>query len=285
MSNSKPVESKFKPIMVPEMYGVVNGFSGLLRDIILQIAHLLWFNTKALRAMFGMCQNHYLWGVHKFFLKQPINLNANLLVSAKKDKRFPEDRIYCTFPSHSADLLVTLQDDTVYADACLKKDIYRWDIQIKYAKKAESIFWIGAVYETDPKDSDEHHRCCLWRTLANDEMETDKWSFRFGRSATGAGKLLPLELRGAEPALLAPPIVVPDKSRVGLEFNGSKKTLSLFVGNVKVPYVISVRLLPVFLGVAGRGGSVCTSLSFRRLPAATPSSVVCKVCWLSGVCG
>ena len=69
-------------------YDVINGFSGMKRDIVLRLCELLWFKTPIIRAVSfciiflaliffsllklkitGMCEEHYIWKSHWYFEK------------------------------------------------------------------------------------------------------------------------------------------------------------------------------------------------------------------------
>lgn len=66
-----------------------------------------------------------------------------------------------------------------------------------------------------------------------------------------------------------------DRSLVTAEVDVSARTLSFFVNEKKVPIAVSNVNVPLYFGMAGWRGGSFTSVSFHRLPTATPSPDRC----------
>ncbi|GHT90691.1 hypothetical protein FACS1894122_01610 [Alphaproteobacteria bacterium] len=48
---------------------IVNGLSGMQRDIVLRLCDLLWNQPGAIKNIIGMCDEHYPWKGHSYFVK------------------------------------------------------------------------------------------------------------------------------------------------------------------------------------------------------------------------
>lgn len=69
-------------------YDVVNGFSGMQRDIVLRLCAIVWENVGKIKAIIAMSQTHFMWKNHSFFVNGRPN---NLLVNFVDNDAFPKN--------------------------------------------------------------------------------------------------------------------------------------------------------------------------------------------------
>lgn len=70
-------------MLVEVVYEIVNGMCGMKRDIVLHLCCWTWNQCKKneIKAIIGMCEEHYLWKGHRSFLKKkPFGFKNYLII-------------------------------------------------------------------------------------------------------------------------------------------------------------------------------------------------------------
>lgn len=234
------------------------------RDIVLRLFSLLWYMQNEIRAVIGMCEKHYRWKMHKYFLKsrpvkQPTFFRPNSKAGCQITHTFSGEQ--CTFSNES-----TVR--TIFLSTKITKGVFRWNVRISYGSKKsnnDSYFYMGvASYDLLEKCADG---------LLNG---VGTCSFLFERDHDGS---LNLSLRG----VVEPPdaagnsggTTVPDNSVVSVEADVAARTLSFFAGEKKASDVISYIPVPFHFGMSGYADQSFVSLSLLRLAVSTPSASAC----------
>jgi hypothetical protein len=57
-----------KDTVVSDLFEVVNGMSGLMRDVILNLSSLMCEKPHGIRAIFGICEEFWGWKNHPYFV-------------------------------------------------------------------------------------------------------------------------------------------------------------------------------------------------------------------------
>lgn len=240
-------------------FDVVNGFSGMRRDIILKLCRLMWNDLRKIRTMIGMCHEHFRWKNHPYFVKsRPHNIHAGFRPS-------PPDRSIIT-----SSRCVFIKADctpTVFLDKNISTGVFRWTITINYSQEGRSDIYVGsAPVECIPLHNDHSlgfryaGDCSLQcRRREDGSLATDLWGAR------------------DEDCYPVEEARVPDGSMVAVEVDTFLRTISFFVGEKKIPHAFSNIRTPLCFGASGTINSCITLMSLRRLPASTPSPVVVGV--------
>lgn len=156
------------------------------------------------------------------------------------------------------------EDRTVFLSALVTQGVWRWTVEITYGTVGSSQLFIGAAAAD------------ILNTCDTSYLGSPKgtWSFapwRFGTGDLGS-KLFGVK---NDTSIPTSETCVPDGSLVTVEVNTEARTLSFFVGERKVPRVVSNVHTRLHFGISGRNKPSFTNVSFRRLPAATQSPVQC----------
>lgn len=233
------------------------------KNIILRLCEVIWSRNNEIRAIMGMCHEHYKLRTHQLFIeKRPLNLplsfRTNPMGGCKIDTCLK--KIRCIFVEKNA-------FRTIFLDECFSAGILRWEIHIKYNLEY-SRFNLGGVPPAVIWSPDCVPMARIRDSCGLDftqEYSEEKHKFVRGLSMFSHIQIVNLTMEYA----------VRDDSSVALEIDFIKSTISYFIDSEKVPYAISGVQAPLRLGVSGYFGTSFTSLSFRRLPTPTPSSAQC----------
>lgn len=241
-------------------FDVANGLSGLQRNIIVKLCRLMWHKEQQVRVIFGMCAEYFEWRQqHDFIMGRPFKIAVSFLPSSSAGltKSFPRS-------TH-----IMMKDRTVFISLALTKGIYRWNFTIAYDQGNNTLFHL-CIGAAPPHLVGRCADAALGYLRGTVSLSIWK----------NVADVCYANLCGAK--------VPPDTAPVGMQpLNGSllsveadcgTRTLSFFVDNIKDSRAISSVFVPLFVGITGStsGKLSFTSLSFRRLPSATPSSTVCK---------
>lgn len=226
----------------------------------------MWSNDAKIRMIIGMSGKNIVWTKHQFFLKyrpkdMPVSLRPNPLGNCVIQDILSGPR--CVFTD-------VKKYRTVFVNQPVVKGVFRWTIQFSYNQKGDyTEFYIGSAPPgllglcdcNCPGDIMGTSSFCFWKSFDG----------RLGSCLCGANNVhnIPCE-----------ETTVPDGSFVSIEADSAAHTLAFFVGDTKIPHTISRINFPLHFGVStsNRGAeSSFASVSFRILPSATPSAVVCTM--------
>lgn len=239
------------------VYDVVNGLSGVQRDIILRLCALFWNKSDEIKSIIGMCKEHFDWKNRSFFV------NSRPKVVPYVFRSVPDRG--CTLtptPKGVKCVLTTKSFHTLFFDQLINEGVYRWTVQIVYGTNGYS-FNFGAANRMDLlfMDCISYGGACFhfWQNSS----EKIPRSMLDGVEGYSIG-------RGTEHGA----IVVPSGGAVAMETDTETRTLCFFVNDRKICYGISEVIVPFYMGLTQCGGhdQHFISLSFRRLPSATPVS-------------
>lgn len=247
------------------MFEIVNGLTGMNRDIIIQICKLFWYSPSKIRTIVGMSAEHYSWRKHIYFINsRPVNVpvvfhpnsDGGYTLSTSLGKPL------CTFAEG---------DRTVFLDHVISEGVFRWTIQVNFRMDINkpSTLVLGSA----PSGSLDlfSGRCLAFGGACSLRMSCGGTKYWHGFTASFLG----VADTRAFPGECAP---VYTGLWISVEADTAAHTLTFFAGSdLKYPYAISGVQTPLHLGVSSFCGSPSfASLMFRRLPSATPSAVVCK---------
>lgn len=257
-----------KHLIVDFSYEIVNGLSGMQRDIVLRLCCLCWFEDDKIRSIFGMCGKYYQWKRHRFFVNnRPLEI-VDLFHENSKEQYIlgmTISGIQCRFTPYSL--------ATIFLNTTITQGVFRWTVKPGYNPHLrKSDFYLGAA----PADLLRRCECMglgtlngsasffFWRRLNHLEntLRSLLWGIRWGPHGYEASHQLETP--------------VPDNSLVSIEADSAARTLCFFVNGQKVPRAVSDMCFPLHFGMSGSCNVFFISLSFRRLPSVTPSPVVCK---------
>lgn len=243
---------------IDQKFEVVNGLPGVKRNVLLHLTWLLWFKTDQIRLIIGMCCEHFQLKTHSLFiLKRPINIPV--LFRAQKDQIWQQ----CDSSNGEKQFTSILSNDydfrMIFLDNQMAKDIFHWAIRIKYSFYRNAYMNISAVPSVDVDN------CLTCRHFSS--AVCGGCSFQFAK----VYGCLQSRLCGTKetPFLncLSP---VPDNSLVAIEADMHAHTVTFFVNELKLPFVVTGVRGPLYFGVTGVGKSSFTSVLYRRLAAPTP---------------
>lgn len=271
-------------IKVESVFEVTNGLSGMNRDVILHLCILLGQRLKTVRSIFGISQEYLEWKKHHYFVSFRKESHAvSLYVRSLKPSRG------CTIQETRAGPRCSITGShlrAVFVNRTVKEGVYRWMVQISYEKKKDktSSFSIGVNPSNSIEQCSEDFlgaesgfACFHFCKFENGKLKSCLYGVR--ESILDYSSYAPL-LIGVRKGGFDYGTVVPDGSFVSIEADCKEHMVAFFVGNKKVPHAFTGVCSPLHFGMSGRteGTEISfTSISFRRLPSATPSSVVCKM--------
>lgn len=247
---------------------IKNGLLDLKRDVLLRICKLSWDKPDQIRKLIGVCGESYEWKKHTFFIQnRPNYIPISFGDCVGKVCKFTHTPlgIQYTFTCDCNDY------QSVFLDKSISTGIFRWTVQIKYTDGGKySCLLIGALptfilknFCTEPwVDSP-------WVDYLFVRKPFHNWSFRFCKEglreeSTSTDKL-------PELIDISHKCNVPDDSLVSLESDLDAHNLSLFVGGNKTRQCFSGVHGPLTFGLSGCNGPSFLSVSFLRLPRATPA--------------
>lgn len=253
-------EKNDRTIVVNFEYAVTNGLCGMKRDVVLKLCRLMWYNKEKIVVMIGMCEEHFIWKEHHFFMKsrpQKISVTFRPAADGCVITQIPIG-LQCVFPESGS-------WKTVFLDTAIVKGIYVWTVQINYGNVGKkSNFFFGTTSSDDLNTSNISH-------------DKNGCSLVFYRYSTGVVEKACLY--GVAGYFYNTETKVPDRSLVALEANADARTLSFFVDGQKLVHAISNLRMPVHLAMTGSGHYAVeqsfASIAFRRLQNPTPSPVTC----------
>lgn len=262
--------------MVDVVYEISNGMTGLQRNIFLCLCNLLWYGCKdeGIRMVVGMCEQHYHWKNHSLFLKVKPN-NIPTVICDPRDicelTQTPAG-IHCAFKK--------MKSGTVFLEKVVKLGVFHWSVKVEYSKSYSSDFAMGVTH------SDCRGRVSIFGDSLGDINGSCALQFGasgcyvcWGESGTGMETERESCAEGdrREKYFCLETNCVSHNSLIGAEVDTVANLLSFFVDGRKMLHAVSaVDFSPLLFGMSGNNGSPAfTSLSFRRLPSATQSPVIC----------
>lgn len=264
-----------------EPFAVLNGLSGMKRDLFLSLCRVIerrigmnWkMKDNSIRALVGMCQLHAGWKDHLYFFEGRMQFTyIPFSFRPNPDGQYlftlTPRGIHCKFPM---DFLCSAFH-TVFLWTPVTEGVFRWSIRIHYPWSSSALF-IGTA---PPMLLNQRNAHVLG--VPGDH------SLGLGLSSCG------MDLRGVEaddiqcgdgwcePNTTVPvrDVEVADNSLVAVELDADAHTVSFLVNGKKVPHVVTNVFSPLNCGVTGYQQASFTSISFRRLPFATPSPLHCQ---------
>lgn len=257
-------------IAVDSTYEVMNGLSGMQRNVILRLCCLPQIGNDEVRTLIGTCQQHYVWKKHPFFLSaRPQNLSMVMISN-------PNGGDYDITHAEKSRLNVVFTRFNTFASVFLNRTVskgcYRWTVCME---SGDNSLLFGSC------PSDRVHK--FYSNMIGLERRNSPHGYGAGTGGSCSFQFVNaslVRLRGWAVTDHCVPDVekkIPTTSEksVALEVDVSKRTLSLFVAGKKVPYDFSEVNCPLHLGMSGYHTPSFTSVSFARLVAPTLSWVVC----------
>lgn len=216
----------------------------------------------------GMCGEHFVLIKHPFFTESRPREITGYTICARGGLTVTRTPIGTLYEHFQCDF-----GKTVFLTPVIAKGVYQWTVKIEQYGRGQSMFYMGTALADRIMNCEN---CCLG-------LVKGSCSAAFTRLVIGT---LYCSLIGVEghPRLCAEEAVAPEGTCIGAEMDSSTATLSFFVNGRKVPNIVSGVEFPSHMGM-----SLCrmddshlpdrmafTSLSFRRLPHATPSAIACN---------
>lgn len=252
-----------------DAYKISNGFAGMMRDIVLRVCKLIWHKPNVIRMIFGMCLKCYEWRGHPFFQKsRPSRVQCALCANPEGGCSISPHDNQCSF--------IEEKWRTVVLNFKVTRGIFRWTIRIRYGLGSPSEIYIGALYDRKSNDYDA-------RVIGSQGLHSLHCSrLRDGSTLAKLNTSLSSSTSSLSSISISSlsQVSVPDNSLVSVEMDTAARTLSFFINDEKVPFVVSNIFAPVRFGVSGRHNVSFTSLHLCRLlkPTPTPSTVTCTPC-------
>lgn len=247
-----------------EMFNIYNGLSGMMRDVVIRLISLMGGNCNDIkvRMIIGMCSEHFFWKTHLYF----VNIRIKNCVMHNTLRHNSSGRKYQITHTLAGDICAFGEDDeyqTVFLEKSVTEGIFQWKVQFYHGTERTTQFYFGLALTSCLSDCELHWLGSSPGSYSFGfcyQYKKRIWSKLFGEFKT----------RGFEFKM-----EVPDKSLIVLEVNADSRILSMFVDGKKVPVSIASIPIPFNLGVSGEYKPSFTSLSFCRLPSATPTPPDC----------
>lgn len=225
------------------IFQVQNGMSGMLRDCILLVCGIMKLCDDKVKAVIGMCVEHFMWKNHQnFMLARP----HDVVISFHPD---PEEMVKVINNNCVFEML-----RTIFLNTVMYNGVYRLSLQNHYALPS-SIFWVGVapsnnLCELDPVDEILNGTCAFQFGVDDNEI------------------LSTLMIGSSDPIDIDVP--VPDKSLIDVEVDTFHGTLVFFVNKKRVSHAFSNVSIPVNFGIKGHNNhSFLNVISFQRFLRAT----------------
>lgn len=219
--------------------------------------------------MIGMCKSHYLWKQDQIFLwNRPWNIPSAFR---------PNPLAVCVIIQKQYSFNHDSGWRTLFLNIIPAKGVFHWSIQIKYGLSTFSRFAIGSAPTEVVKELHGGHLGALFspgdysRNKVNGSCSLGCW----GGVALVSGCMLWGVVDNSD--IPTNETQVPDLSFVSVELDTAARTLFFFVDGKKIPRGVSHVNGPYNLGISGYEHFSFTPLSFRRLPADTPTHAPCKM--------
>lgn len=252
-------------ITVYSSFEILNGLSGMQRDIVLHLCNLFFDRIEKVRAIFGISEEHYSWRKHSIFLRgRPIRLpvyfrqNRMLVFGIKSS---PDGK----FHTLNAGSFVR----TVFVDMVLTGGVFCWTVFVPCSRMTNFLFRIGAsplrlIYQCDDKALGlQVPGTCAFGCNGFGDAKKNSWETKL--EGLKGGAVVSCE----ESPLLC-------NSYVAVEADCTAGTLSFSVSGRKVSHVVTGLQTPLILGMSAREAFV-TSCTFFRFPTASRSRMLCRL--------
>lgn len=238
-------------------YEILNGLIGVQKFSIMRLCGVLWLRSDSIRQILGCCKEFFDLKIHRVFLNSRPHTIPDVFRS------IPDPGCTLTPTPKGLKCVVTTKfNQTLFFDKLINEGVYRWTVQIMYGTNGYN-FYFGAANRMDMLS----YECicfggacfCFWQNSERIEPR----SMLKGVEGYSLG-------RGTEYGA----IVVPSGGTVAMEADTEARTVCFFVNDRKIRYGISDVIVPFYMGLTQCGGhdQHFVSLSFRRLPSATPVS-------------
>lgn len=244
---------------------IVNGLSGMKRDIILRMCRLLWNKPHMIKPIIGMCKEHFQWKIHSHFVKSRPTYFKVGFVSIPKLCVITEtgEGLNCAFAGIF---------QTIFLDKRIHEGVWRWTVYIDYGSENPTTFALGVAASHLLSEYDAAY-LGAFHGSASFVFTNMGASSLFGSNhmmLKSANFLRGSLLRGVEDEFNIPydETIVANHELVTIEADTTARTLSFFLMNSKLPRAISCVPVPFNFGMSGLANSF-TSLSFQRLPFPT----------------
>lgn len=242
-------------------YEISNGLSGMMRDLILRLCHLIEMKcevneNQTVRTIIGMCKEHFAWKTHFHFTDNRFRYMYPLTAF------LPNSLGGYTLTQTSANLLKCSFEvcRTIFLDTLLTSSILRWTVQIKYGAPGKR-FSLGGAYFSRVNDFHDESLGEYSGTV----------SFSFWKDERNCPKSILMGVSCWWGWGYGQRIDIYDGSQISVEADAVARKLSFFVNSKRVTDSIYKVKLPLYLGMTGQGrGQSFVSVSLLRLRCATP---------------
>lgn len=268
----RQARSPLKCIQVDESYQVCNGLTGIKRDALLRLCHVIEMQlvcgedeNQKIRTIIGISLEHFMWKTHSYFISNRRNTYPSILPNDKGGYKLSLTRsgTRCSFHTE-------YEHRTVFLDRALTAGIVNWTVQIAYGSAGDD-FYLGASLSSRIGLFDRK-----WLGI------NGSCAFNFYQCGDGKLRSRLTGVKGWHEDKVPPDeTVVPQHAVVSAETNLVLCTLSFFVNGERVPRAITGLQKPVHLGITGVNTASFVSLSFRNLTSSTSSSLACRFYELS----
>lgn len=278
---------RIRPIRCPYMYDIVNGFTGMQRDLILRLCFLFMLRCKpvCVRLIIGMCVECLEWRKKDFFRNSRTFRIIPDLCTCSSNCYIPEytskNQEHCEFSN--------LQKRSIFVKTIINQGIFRLTIKMNlmneysdyslpvFSNEYQSSFFLG----TRPSDLQiplvhdwkSNSGSCAFRIDRHGYRENGNfWSRWLTRHTTS--------LLGVEGEAIDGVVHVSDKIDgrypLTLEVDADCQNVYLLDGGRKIPHAFARVHTPLLLGLSGLKCESFVIMSFVRVPAITPCPVVCR---------
>lgn len=263
-SNSSHIPKNiiYHSVKVDPPFEVRNGLSGLMRDIILRLCHLVGMQPNSggngdqeVRAIIGMCREHSIWKTHSHFKsnRMGIYLPKTLISSTEFQYTMeltPEGgEKYCFMNENWHTLFL----GTVLG---VNAGVFRWVVDMN----RNPLFCVGVCLSADTDRcackglSNVYNSCGLhvWTGIPPGQNRSDIRSCLYG-------------VRGLADFPLDD-TVIPGNADIAVEVDTNNRKMYFFIGEKRMPHAISgLPLQPLALGWSAQERGSFISVSFRRI--------------------
>lgn len=250
------------------VFEVTNGMTDMKLIVVLRLVDLMWKKDDNIRAVFGMCAEHYKWKIRRVYVLsryERMNLPNEFLPN-------PRGTFLLTSTSEGVNCIKENgRLGTLFLSTLITEGVFRWTIQVFYTHPTKTAwFYLGVCPSNRVRE-------CDGQGLSG--YVPDTCSYYFGRwGSKGFQSVLE---NVVDFHVNCKENIVPDKSMVAVEVDTNSRTMCFFVNGRKLPFGISDIVVPLYLGVNQSTenqyeSASFTSLWFRRLPRLTLCSLPCN---------
>lgn len=247
----KNFEKKFVAVVVEDEWNMLNGLVDLNRDVLMKLVKLI-LDCEKIRNVIGMTGIFCDWRKQRIFRwARETSFRLN-----------PKGEIKIQNTTAGVLFSFTATHRTIFVENIIITGIFRWTVKIFYG--ANGSFRLGAAPpQLVPLCDAERLGDFVHGTCAFQFWRSDFFTVKAG--LVGVRDIGEIST------------VVAEGSLVAVEVDVEGRTLSFFVGEKKVPHVLSVLRFPVHLGLTASYFASFASVAFRRLRTATESSTECSM--------